>query len=278
MKVFNMWRTLMTASLCAAMACTFTACDDDDDDPEGGQENLNEEKWDISNMKVEGTKDGKIVFSGSVKSTKKLTKFTAKDASGAETPLFNKDDKNISIKDLAESIEVDGKTITWKYETLISGELDMTKGPFTLTCDLRFTKSVDITLGTKYEWKLGTKSADDPSYGSFKDGKAYTMNEAKADPKKIEVILKTPDGGTEDKATLSSAENADNADIKAGCAKAILTGDGTTGTIVTSDGCCATYTIGAAEASGTGFTKMISGLRYGTETGISIDTSAAFKE
>lgn len=266
MMKMNLWRTLMSASLCALMACTFTACDDDDDEEETGTDQLNDEKWDISGMKVEGTKDGKIVFSGSVKSTKKLTKFTAKDKDGNETPLFNKDDKNIKIDD----IDVKEGDINWKYQTPISGEIDMAKGPYTLTCDLRFTKSVDITLGTKFEWVLGTSASKNASYGSFKDGKSYTQPDAEANPEKIEVILQGT--STTKDVKLASASEAKSQKVKDGCAKAIIKGDGTTGTIVTSDGCCASYTIALKE----GEDYTVSGLRYGTETGITIDTSAAF--
>lgn len=282
MKIQNAWRTLTACGLCALMACTFTACDDDDDEEgEGGELS---EKWDISDMVVRGNEDGTISFEGSVRSAKKLTSFEIEDKVGNKTDLVVKDKKNVDMEE-PETVtdEETGKTVKMKYVTSVDGKIDITKGPFKLKCDLRFTKKAEIIIGTAYEWNLGTKDSNNGSYGSFKDGKCYKVDDIAKDgeplPAMAKCEVKLDKNG--DAVTLAKLK-ANNNLTSVAAAKQTFPGakiSGTTeGTIVTEDGCVATFkmekatkTIGGVEPDGETYT--VSGLRYGTEDGtIKIET------
>lgn len=265
---FN-WRAMAALCLGAMMAVSFTACDDDDDDEDGEDPTLDTKDGTVNfdGLKITADANGGLTFSGTVQSTKTITKFylTPCDKDGKEKDGAKKTE--LTGKDNKTKIEGD-----YKYAYDCNGTVKAEDGPFLLTFDTRLTAKQKIVVGKEYTFDMGTgKNTEKGSQASFKDQKCYMLNElvdgaavkagAEDKIKNVELIIK----GEGADAKLAACTEATNEVLKANCAKCKVTDK----VIATSTGCVASYTMKVD-----GIKVTLTGIVYNGIAGIEIDTSA----
>ncbi len=215
-----------------AMATTFTACDPEEDNGiiTPATENLK-----LSDITATAYPDGNITISGTIEANTKIKTFELQDMNGKQIA----DLMNDQLKSKGE----DGKTFTME---LTSANVKVQE--MYLVVKTRGDKEIKEKIGSTFKFDLGygSKSAKG-SYVSIVDEKSYTVNEVKdADVRKV-VEFALSDGGLI-VATACKAVNNGTYQASDFAQSAIYSG-----TIITSTGCIATYTLtpDAAEVDGT---------------------------
>lgn len=236
MKANKFFMTAASIMMSALVATSFTACSEDEDPLADIDNDKVAEKVDFSNLTVTGTEEGKIIIAGELKTNTKLKTFTL-----VSTTLL--DEKGNPIEyNLLENVEDNNRSEEDRSDWIC--KIPATTVPvdiYRLDVRARMGKTASAQIGEEFSFKAATgdnKSVG--SYLSFCKLKSYMLDELKASADtcaNVEVIINSD-------RTLKPATEANSKDVNTNCAKAKVfknVADPTTGVVLTSTGCVATY-------------------------------------
>jgi uncharacterized protein YdeI (BOF family) len=224
-KIFRMAAFMLALG---SMTAGFTSCGEDDetDDQGGTTTPTAEEQLKLNEIVATAQKDGKITIEGTIVANTKIKTFELQDLEGKQIVDL--------MDEQSKSKGEDGKEFTL---TLKSTSVPVQK--MYLVIKTRGNKEIKEAIGKDYSFDLGYgANSTKGSYVSMVEEKSYTQSEVEGDEKiaaNVEFVL-----GDNDLKPASQAKNAAVGKVNNGkYAKSAIY----EGTIITSTGCIATYTL-----------------------------------
>ncbi|MBR2201006.1 MAG: hypothetical protein IJ894_09730 [Bacteroidales bacterium] len=243
-KIFRMAAFMLALG---SMTAGFTSCGEDDetDDQGGTTTPTAEEQLKLNEIVATAQKDGKITIEGTIVANTKIKTFELQDLDGKQIVDL--------MDEQSKSKGEDGKEFTL---TLKSTSVPVQK--MYLVIKTRGNKEIKEAIGADYSFQLGYGALSQlGSYVSMVEKKSYTQGEVEGDSKisaNVEFVLGDNN--------LKPASQAKNAAKVGNYAKSAIY----EGTIITSTGCIATYTL-TPDADGVN----------GTLSGVAIDSKGTLK-